>query len=192
MSRSYLNYPRNSITWNYNNIIKLLTRGKFVAECLGLKYTSQHRNLIALGSSKFLEKKTLGILTYEPGVLKHWRKQIPLSCGCWNYNIVNLIYVFVPFYDLMIAVLFLGSAFELESVNIEGCARRLPCFVTLGQDISVRIEFLAGIPLFKWPPYSTTTTVSRWLDITCSAKTYRFSTIIIISYLLFLILLHLI
>ncbi|XP_047536997.1 uncharacterized protein LOC125070997 [Vanessa atalanta] len=36
-----------------------------------------------------------------------------------------------------------GSAYDLKSVNIEGCGLRLPCYVTLGEEIPVNVEFYA-------------------------------------------------
>ncbi|KAJ0173607.1 hypothetical protein K1T71_010756 [Dendrolimus kikuchii] len=37
-----------------------------------------------------------------------------------------------------------GSAYELTAVNIDGCGRRLPCYVTLGENVPVNLEFHAG------------------------------------------------
>ncbi|XP_026314919.1 uncharacterized protein LOC113226498 isoform X2 [Hyposmocoma kahamanoa] len=34
-----------------------------------------------------------------------------------------------------------GSAYQLRDVRIEGCNMRLPCYVTLGEKVPVRLEF---------------------------------------------------
>ncbi|XP_030024698.1 NPC intracellular cholesterol transporter 2 isoform X1 [Manduca sexta] len=36
-----------------------------------------------------------------------------------------------------------GSVYELYAVNIAGCGSRLPCYITLGEDVLVRLEFHA-------------------------------------------------
>ncbi|KOB67714.1 Uncharacterized protein OBRU01_19289 [Operophtera brumata] len=36
-----------------------------------------------------------------------------------------------------------GSAYDLYAVNIEGCGMRLPCYVTLGEEVPVNLEFRA-------------------------------------------------
>ncbi|KAJ8714053.1 hypothetical protein PYW08_007673 [Mythimna loreyi] len=38
-----------------------------------------------------------------------------------------------------------GSAYELTAVNIQGCGNfELPCFVTVGDDVEVNLEYYAG------------------------------------------------
>ncbi|XP_063627680.1 uncharacterized protein LOC134799226 [Cydia splendana] len=37
-----------------------------------------------------------------------------------------------------------GSAYELDEVNIDGCGMRLPCVVTLGENVPVNVKFYAG------------------------------------------------
>ncbi|XP_047994338.1 uncharacterized protein LOC125232635 [Leguminivora glycinivorella] len=37
-----------------------------------------------------------------------------------------------------------GSAYELDEVNIHGCGMRLPCVVTLGENVPVNVKFYAG------------------------------------------------
>ncbi|XP_026743120.1 uncharacterized protein LOC113504839 [Trichoplusia ni] len=36
-----------------------------------------------------------------------------------------------------------GSAYELKAVNIDGCGKKLPCYVTLGEDVPVSLDFYA-------------------------------------------------
>ncbi|KAH9639226.1 hypothetical protein HF086_014090 [Spodoptera exigua] len=42
----------------------------------------------------------------------------------------------------------LGSMYELRAVYISGCDRRIPCYVTLGQNVSVTLSFQAEL-LFR-------------------------------------------
>ncbi|CAB3245765.1 unnamed protein product [Arctia plantaginis] len=37
-----------------------------------------------------------------------------------------------------------GSAYDLRTVNIEGCTMRPPCYVTVGEDVKVNLQFSAG------------------------------------------------
>lgn len=44
---------------------------------------------------------------------------------------------------------FAGSAYELESVEIEGCGSQPPCQITLGDQVAVSVHFVAGKCLCK-------------------------------------------
>ena len=45
---------------------------------------------------------------------------------------------------LLKLLLILGSAYDLKTVHIEGCGLRLPCYVTLGDEVAVNVQFYAG------------------------------------------------
>ncbi|XP_069360893.1 uncharacterized protein [Maniola hyperantus] len=66
-----------------------------------------------------------------------------------SFCIIRMLFLYLVFQLVFVAtcasVLFedCGSAYDLHTVNIQGCGMRLPCFVTLGDRIPVNVRFLA-------------------------------------------------
>ncbi|XP_045776378.1 uncharacterized protein LOC123874876 [Maniola jurtina] len=66
-----------------------------------------------------------------------------------SFCIIRMLFLYLVFQLVFVAtcasVLFedCGSAYDLHTVNIQGCGMRVPCFVTLGDRIPVNVRFLA-------------------------------------------------